>query len=945
MNSKASKPASLEDISAALAALEAGSQVNPLAMPEDSALRPLVARVNALAHSLQTKRKKENERARIVRKLFDKVSSLVGYWDTQKLNVECNEAFAKFFGQTVEEIQGKSMKEVLGEKLYEKNAAAILATLGGQSQQFERSLASPKGDGEKHVSVQYIPDFVNGSVVGFFSVATDITEIVAREAKFRILIESLGEGYVLQTETGTILQSNPAARRLLGVTEGPLNGRSSQEPWGAIREDGSLVDVNDYPPMQALRSGKPVVGTVYGLPLQDGSYRWLKINSTPYDMNTYAVGRAQPGCQRLISTFSDITEQVRARQDADRLFQLAPDSIAFIGANGLFKRVNPAIIATLGYTEDEFQAKAFLSLVHSADLNRTSNEIARCATESKSVSFENRVLTKSGDYLLFSWVAQKDSQTGLLYLVGRDVTAQRQSEEENRFIFDEMQIGVWKYNPVSQSLHWNKTLYKVFDVREEDFTGHYNAWESTLSPEAKAQAVEDLRKAISGEKELDTTFEIDTKTKGRRHIGAKGRVIRDSAGEALMVYGINFDRTEEVESYQEKARLSASLEKALADAQTSEKTFRTLFEMVPVGIIQLRTDGSFLLANPAFEQMVGFKESKLLKRSVPDLMLASEIEAANVSLYAETKRQVTSGFDTLTFKSIRGLIEERQWTFCRSNQTEVQATFSLTPLREASGQIYGFLGIAKDLTEELKAKSEVEVERMKSLNNAKLASLGEMAGGVAHEINNPLSIITLSGEQLSEILHENPINQAQAIAMTNSITKTAERIAKIVQGLRTFSREGGSDPFQLITASELVNDTVSFCFERFRHNGTELRVEAFDPGIQFEGRATQISQVILNLLNNASDAVMGKKDRWVAVGAKVAGDWVELRITDSGQGIPSELRDKIFQPFFTTKEIGKGTGMGLSISLGIVKAHKGEIIVDASNPHTCFLIRLPLRQK
>jgi C4-dicarboxylate-specific signal transduction histidine kinase len=229
------------------------------------------------------------------------------------------------------------------------------------------------------------------------------------------------------------------------------------------------------------------------------------------------------------------------------------------------------------------------------------------------------------------------------------------------------------------------------------------------------------------------------------------------------------------------------------------------------------------------------------------------------------------------------------------------------------------------------------------VSSSKMSALGEMAGGIAHEINNPLAIIRTQASVAEDILLTlTPSPDIEALATRlKKIQSTTDRIAKIVRGLRAFSRSGEDTPFAEIRSTDLVGDTRSFCAERIRHGEVKI-VEEIEEFF-FDGQYTQLSQVLLNLLNNAYDAVCDKKGSWIKVSISLVSGWVQLRVEDSG-AIPFEVRRKIFQPFFTTKEIGKGTGMGLAISLGIVKDHGGSLTLDEALPNTCFLIRFPQRQ-
>lgn len=224
---------------------------------------------------------------------------------------------------------------------------------------------------------------------------------------------------------------------------------------------------------------------------------------------------------------------------------------------------------------------------------------------------------------------------------------------------------------------------------------------------------------------------------------------------------------------------------------------------------------------------------------------------------------------------------------------------------------------------------------------SKMSALGEMAGGIAHEINNPLAIIQTTSAQFEELLSDEPVDRELLRTMSQTIQRTTWRIARIVSGLRTFSRDGSQDPFVLVKVQTLVENTISLCLERLKRHGTELIVEPIDPNAEFRGRETQISQVLLNLVGNADDAIQGLEEKWVRISVMAKDEMIEFRIEDSGPRISEELQKKIFQPFFTTKEIGKGTGMGLSISMGIVKAHGGTLELEGTNPRTCFVIRLP----
>ena len=238
-------------------------------------------------------------------------------------------------------------------------------------------------------------------------------------------------------------------------------------------------------------------------------------------------------------------------------------------------------------------------------------------------------------------------------------------------------------------------------------------------------------------------------------------------------------------------------------------------------------------------------------------------------------------------------------------------------------------------------QEELLYQKARAEYAAKLASLGEMAGGIAHEINTPLNVILLLAEQQMDILGSEKVDVPAMKQAIEKVTATTQRIEKIVRGLRTFAREGGKDPVETVLLGTIVDNTLSLCYEKFKINNIDLRVPSPFPDIYLECRPVQISQVLLNLLNNAFEAIQGLPQKWISIDVQDFGDEIEIRITDSGPGIPPELHSEIFRPFFTTKEIGKGTGLGLSISRGLVEAHHGQMYIDSHSKNTSFVIRLP----
>jgi len=241
-------------------------------------------------------------------------------------------------------------------------------------------------------------------------------------------------------------------------------------------------------------------------------------------------------------------------------------------------------------------------------------------------------------------------------------------------------------------------------------------------------------------------------------------------------------------------------------------------------------------------------------------------------------------------------------------------------------------------------KASLEQQSVAMLQQAKMSTLGEMAAGVAHEINNPLGVIIGKIEVLENRIGQNQVDAVRLIQDFSKMKVVVQRIAKIVAALRTYARNAENDPFVPARLDEILAETLDLWSENLRIHNIQIRVKG-EKGIQFESRPVQISQVLANMISNAYDAIQNLPEKWIEIHSeKIDTQKFRISITDSGSGIPEKVAEKIMQPFFTTKEIGKGTGLGLSVSKGIVENHHGSISLDRSSPHTCFVIELPFRQ-
>lgn len=232
----------------------------------------------------------------------------------------------------------------------------------------------------------------------------------------------------------------------------------------------------------------------------------------------------------------------------------------------------------------------------------------------------------------------------------------------------------------------------------------------------------------------------------------------------------------------------------------------------------------------------------------------------------------------------------------------------------------------------VKARLELAQEKLKSDSTARLASLGEMAQGIAHEINNPLSVVLFSAEELNQRAQKKDFDPEFFENFTEKILRMSQRMAKIVKGLRYFSRDAENDPIKPTSLSFILEQAIDMRSERFKNNKIQFTLHPFDESLIVNCREVQMVQVIINLLNNAHDATMKRESRWINVFVSEQSDTVVIKIENSGDVIPKELAEKIFEPFFSTKEVNKGSGLGLSISIGLMQQNGGDLKLVSLDP-------------
>ncbi len=410
------------------------------------------------------------------------------------------------------------------------------------------------------------------------------------------------------------------------------------------------------------------------------------------------------------------------------------------------------------------------------------------------------------------------------------------------------------------------------------------------------------------------------------------------------------------EAFAELAAIALYNTRTLEALKESEAKFRSLIQIAPVLIVHLTPDHNIIEFNNAAEKFYGSKREDILGKDYLELFLPKERRDD----FLEAVKKVLAGEPT------RGL----ENYFSTPDGEKRLLSWDMDRRLDANNKPIGVIAVGQDITGRREAEEELLLAQSKIIHQEKMASIGQLAAGVAHEINNPMGFITSNlrtldkyAEKFTEFIqvqarvitslcssHEaEALNERRKRLKLDYITEDikeliseslegANRVKTIVQNLKSFSRvdEAAYKPADI---NQCIESTLNIVWNELKYK-TTVRTEYGDIPLT-KCYPQQLNQVFMNVFVNAAHAIEKRGE----IGVKT---WdndgsIYISISDTGQGIPDEKISRIFEPFFTTKELGKGTGLGLSICYEIVEKHNGEITVKSEvGKGTSFTIKIPV---
>ncbi len=344
------------------------------------------------------------------------------------------------------------------------------------------------------------------------------------------------------------------------------------------------------------------------------------------------------------------------------------------------------------------------------------------------------------------------------------------------------------------------------------------------------------------------------------------------------------------------------------------------------GIVVIDTEGKIVIFNEGAERILGYSAEEMIGNPVALSKVYSPDLAREIMRRLRTDESGPPG--KLTSARI---------TLVNKNNEEVPVNFSAAIIKKDDREV-GSVGIFSDLRERLRIRRELEEAKMQLMQAEKIASLGRLAAGVAHEINNPLSGILIYADMLMKDLSQNP----QWSEDLQQIIDQTLRCKQIVTRLLEFSRQSLGQRV-VFDVNMIINRSVELLAHQALFHDVDFVLDVHPDIPQMTGDPGQLQQVFTNLIINAGSAMSGKGEITVTSTFDPASEEVVLRFSDTGPGIPPDILSKIFEPFFTTKGPGEGTGLGLSVVYGIIQQHGGTIEVkNLPSGGALFTIVLPL---
>ncbi len=651
------------------------------------------------------------------------------------------------------------------------------------------------------------------------------------------------------------------------------------------------------------------------------------------DEITISINGVKLSEDRFIVFGSNITEQKRLREklaaseaEFHALFNHAGAGIVYVKPDGRIIWCNQTAAERIGSTPEILEGKLIYEAFTREVVDSYHRRIKEVVNAAKPVEYEDRVKTQEGwrwFKVTQSCIYGQNEQLQGIEIIFHDITdiklsefKIKESEEKFRNLFENAPTGNQSLDEAGRLLNVNKKWLEMFGYERDEVIGRL--FSDFLSPEY-ADQFDVCYEECKEKKQMNRRFRIIKKNGDAAIVEQTGTVSVDDRGRFLQTHCSLVDITEQ--------------EAAQRRIVESEKRYRSIFNQTALGISSLDPDGRYIQANQKFCDIVGYTKEELLKMTYLDLT------------HPDDKEESKKRFEYSMHNGFSGA-EEYEKRYIRKDGTEVYVQLSSTILFDDEGRPIHTVASVRDLTERKKIEEENERIEARLTEQQRLESIGILAGGVAHEINNPINGIM----NYSQLILDDKASNPEVKDYADEIIRESKRVSYIVRNLLRFSRQE-TEQFAEAKVSEIVDQTLSLIRTLIRHDYISLSIHVPEHLPKIKCREQQIQQVVMNLMTNARDALNARypdhdKNKVLKVSAEKIEEpgfkGIRIVVEDHGTGIPEKIRARIFDPFFTTKGRDKGTGLGLAISHRIVTDHNGRFDVECKpEEYTRFYVDLP----
>lgn len=736
------------------------------------------------------------------------------------------------------------------------------------------------------------------------------TELRQSEERYRTLTEQGSVGVVVVVEGPRIVYANPKYCEMTGYSREELYSLTPEQLKATVHPD-DREKVWGYFRQRLAGENVPTSYEYCGI-RKDGRVRWVEahVSIMEYD-----------GRPAVRSTIVDITERKkleRALQDSEaryrRLFESSLDGILILeGDSGEIIDANPFIMYRLGYSREELQGKRLWDLGFFEDVDKSKAAFEELKKKGY-VRYEHLPLrAKDGRRVDAEFVSseyevgnRKFLQCNIRDITERKKMEQRLEQERAQLIslLDSITEAIYVSDPHTyEILFANKFIQSLFD---KSLVGGicYRELQGRDSPCEFC------------------TNEIILKNKGQPYYWEYHNPVlnRDFwIVDRIMKWPDGRDvRFELAVDVTRRKRAEEAL-------KLSEERYRTVLEEADEGYFETDLGGNMTFCGDAIVRALGYSREELCGMNYRQFLPKEEWDA-----------------NFQTFNRVYRTGEPVRWfpgTAITKDGRRIFIERTILPLRNEKGEIVGFRGVARDVTERKKVEEQRRLLELRAQMASRLASVGEMAAGVAHEINNPLTGV-VGYAQLLLSRQDLPEDVRRDLKVIND---GAQRVAGIVQRLLAFSRQTKLERRQ-VNINQLIESTLALRAYSLRTNNIEVTTR-LDPRLpDTVADPGQIQQVLLNLIINAEQALKEVRRKGkLTITTRKRGGIIEIKVGDNGPGIKPEVMDRIFDPFFTTRPAGEGTGLGLSLCYGIVTEHNGRIYARSKPGRgATFIVELPV---